>query len=118
MKIIFESETELGRCDADRVNGHFGDDPGDWIAFAYTTAALTGPGGMLRIEQQCYLRSTLRPDEVRNQAWVKPSMSLEPSLSARHETVQMVEQLHQRFVQEARETFAEQSVLAVPSIAC
>jgi len=118
MKIIFECETELGRCDSDRVNGHFGDDLGDWIAFAYTTAALTGPSGMLRIEQQCYLRSTLRPDDVCDQGWVKPSMSVEPALAARAETVQMVQQLHQRFVQAARETFAEQSVLAVPSIAC
>src|SRR6476619_521802 len=115
MKLIFECETELGRCDADRVNGHFGNDPGDWLAFAHTTATLTGSKGMLRIEQHCYLRSTERSDDVRPQSWVKPEMTLEPGLDCEAEPRRMVHQRHANFVRTSREELMEQSIVVIPS---
>jgi hypothetical protein len=115
MKVIFECETELGRCDADRVNGHFGNDPGEWLAFAHTSATMTGPKGMLRIEQRCYLRSAERLDEVRAQNWVKPSMTLEPVLGSEADT-ETVQELHESYAQKAQEEFMEASVVAVPSL--
>lgn len=118
MKLIFESETELGRCDGDRVNGHFGDDPGDWLAFAHTTAAVTRSKGVLRIEQRCYLRSTERPDDLRSQSWVKPEMTFEPMLGSKEETLRMVQAAHERFVRDAREEFAGNSVLAIGGAMC
>ena len=114
MKLIFECETELGTCDADRVNGHFGDDPSGWLAFAHTTAALTRTNGVLRVEQRCYFRSTQRADEVRAQNWVKPEMTLEPVLSSKEETRRAVQALHDAYVNRARESFVEQSILMSP----
>lgn len=113
MKLIFESETELGRCDADRVNSRFGNDPGDWVAFAHTTAAMTSAKGMLRIEQRCYLRSAERPDDLRAQSWVKPAMAFEPMLSSKQHTIQMVQKAHDLFVRKSREEFLEASVLSI-----
>jgi hypothetical protein len=113
MKLIFECETELGQCDADRVNGHFGDDPGDWLAFGHTTAAMTSSKGMLRIEQRCYLRSSDRPEDIRSQAWIRPELLLEPALDCKAETMKQVQQLHEAFVQKAREELIEHSLIAV-----
>ncbi len=118
MKIIFVCETELGRCDADRVLGHFGDEAGDWLAFACTTAAGSGPKTILRIEQRCYVRSALCPEDVRSQSWVKPEMTLEPTMSSTEETKEMVQRLHQAYVQRARMELMEQSIVVVPSILC
>lgn len=115
MKLIFECETELGPCDADRVNGHFGDDVGDWLAFALTTAAMTGAKGMLRIEQCCYLRSKQALDEIRNQNWVKPEMTLEPVVGSKDETLVTVQRLHDAFVQKSRKEFLDQLIIVVPS---
>jgi hypothetical protein len=113
MKLIFECETELGACDADRVNGHFGDDPGGWDAFAHTTA-MASAKGMLRVEQRCYFRSTLRADDVRAQNWVASEMTLEPVLSSKEDTMQLVQELHDRYVRNACERFVEQSILICP----
>ncbi len=113
MKLIFENETELGRCDPDRVNGHFGDDPGGWIAMTHTSAAITHSNGMLRIEQRCYLRSTDRPEDVRSQSWVAPEMTFEPLLASKEKTARLVEQAHTRFVRHARGILAEQAILAM-----
>ena len=117
MKVIFESETELGRCDADRVNGHFGADSGEWLALAHTSATVTGSRGMLRIEQHCYLRSVERLDDIRSQGWVKPEMTLEPLLGSEDETLRMVQELHDRYVQKSQGGLMEASVVVVPSLA-
>jgi hypothetical protein len=116
MKVIFERETELGRCDADRVDGYFGHHPGEWLAFAHTSAALSGSNRMLRIEQRCYLRSDEPLDDVCAQNWVSPEMTLEPVLGTDKETIRMVQDLHERYVQKAREQFLEASVLIAPSL--
>jgi hypothetical protein len=115
MKLIFESETELGRCDADKVNGHFGEAIDGWFAYAHTTATTSGSRGMLRIEQRCYLRSSECPEEIRDQNWVKPELTLEPVLGSRQQTLDMVQQLHQQFVARAQAGFAEESILIFPS---
>lgn len=115
MKLIFERETELGPCDPDRINGHFGDDPGGWNAIAHTSAAITHSNGMLRIEQRCYLRSTERPEEVRSQAWVAPEMTFEPMLASKETAARLVEQAHARFVRHSKREFVEQAILATHS---
>jgi len=115
MKVIFECETELGRCDSDRVDGDVDADAGEWLAFAHTSAAMTGAQGMLRIEQHCYLRSTQDVD-VRNQNWVRPEMTLEPVLGSQAETLCRVQSLHRNYVQKARDEFLEASVLVAPSL--
>ena len=115
MKLIFECETELGQCDPDRINGHFGEDVDEWLAFAHTTAALTGPRGLLRIEQRCYLRSSQRLGEIRSQNCVRPEMTLEPLLGSKEETLETVQQMHQQFAQKAQAEFLQESVVTVPS---
>jgi hypothetical protein len=109
MKLIFDCETELGRCDAHLLT-KFGCDMDEWSAFAHTTAAMTGSRGMLRIEQRCYLRSAVNA-EMQDQPWVKPEMMLEPVLCSKKETLQTVQKLHEEFVQKARTEFCEQSLV-------
>lgn len=118
MKLIFEAETELGRCDAERINGHFGDDPGEWVAFAHTTAAQTGSQGMLRIEQRCFLRSSNRLDDVRTQTWVRPEMAFEPAADSKEQTMRMLHASHQSFVDKSRKAFEEQAVFEVRGGCC
>jgi hypothetical protein len=112
MKLIFERETAIGQCDADRIYGHFGDAPGEWIAFALTTATMTGTKGMLRIQQSCFLRSAHSLDDIRAQSWVRPEMTLEPILACQEETKRLVRQLHEQFVQKARNEFVAQSIVS------
>ena len=118
MKQIFECETELGRCDADRVNGHFGEGPAGWMAFVHTTAAMTGSKGIVRIEQRCYLRSTEFDNELRPQNWVKPEIALEPVFGSTEDTTRMVRELHERYVEKARGEFVEQSLMLVSGPFC
>lgn len=118
MKHLFESETALGRCDADRVNGHFGEDPGNWTAFAHTVVTMIGSRGMLRIEQRCYLRSIERPDDLRSQTWVRPEMTFEPMPGSKEETLGMLQKTHDAFVQRSRDAFIEQSLLEAPQGYC
>lgn len=112
MKLIFECETELGCCDADRVNGHFGVEERQWVALVSTAASVTGTKGMLRVEQRCYLRDTDGSNEVRAQNWVLPELTLEPLLEGPEETVQQAQRLHQEFVEKARHQLLEQSILS------
>jgi hypothetical protein len=114
MKVIFESETELGRCDPDRVDGLFGQESGDWLAFAHTSATLTGR--MLRIEQHCYLRPSEALEDVRAQSWVKAEMAFEPLLGSKTENLKSVQRLHEGYVQKAQEELLEVSVILVPSL--
>jgi hypothetical protein len=113
MKSVFESETELGRCDTDRIDVPFG----EWLAFAHTSATLTGPRGLLKVEQRCYVRSARDPDDIRPQSWVKPQMTLEPVLGSEEDTVRLVEALHHQYVRTAQSEFMEASVVVVPSLA-
>jgi hypothetical protein len=117
MKLIFECESELGRYEGDRLYGQIGADSGQWIALVHTSAATTSTNGMLRIEQRCYFRCADCPREVRPQPWVKPEMTLEPVLVCEKQTVEMVRSLHEQFLDNARQAFLEQSlVAAVPAV--
>jgi hypothetical protein len=109
MTLIFDCETELGRCDP-RLLGRFGCDMGEWSAFAHTSAAMTGPKGMLRIEQRCYLRSTI-DEEMQEQPWIKPEVMLEPVICSKKETLHSVQKLHEEFVRKAHAEFCEHSLV-------
>lgn len=111
IKHLFDAETEVGKCDPDVINGHFGDLCGDWIAFASTSATLTGSQGMLRIEQRCYLRSIQPPGDLRDQSWISPDMTFEPMLGSKEDTLRKIQQLHTQFVLKARQAFTDQSIL-------
>jgi hypothetical protein len=111
MELIFDCETELGKCDSHLLE-KIGCDMGEWSAFAHTTAAMTGPRGMLRIEQRCYLRSMLT-GEMQNQPWIKPEMTLDPVLCTKKETLRTVQKLHEQFVRTSRNEFCKQSLVLV-----
>jgi hypothetical protein len=111
MQLIFESETEVGQCDPDRIDALNADaESGNWVAVALTTAAMTGSMGMLRVEQRCFLRSTEQLDEVRVQNWIKPEIILEPASSCKQERLRMLQTLHEQYVQKARAQFGDQLI--------
>ena len=112
MKVIFERETEIGKCDDDLVNdpaflGGTGCEP--WTIYAHTGASLTGSKRMLKIEQRCYLR---RGDEIPDQNWVKPELIIEPVIGSEDESIAMVQQIHQCFIAKARQQLPEGSLAA------
>jgi hypothetical protein len=117
-KLIFEAETALGLCDPDRVNSHFGDHSGAWTAFANTTAILTGAKGVLRIEQRCYLRAKENPEDIRSQTWVPSEMTFEPVAAGKSETGEMVQALHDSFVEKARGQLKDQLLFNAPEPPC
>jgi hypothetical protein len=111
MDVIFESETEIGRCEPSRLSGLL-EPSGTWVIWGMTTANQLGAGHMLRIEQRCYLRSSEQPDDVRSQEVVRPELLLEPAPGTTQESRKFVEQLHRTFVARAREMLSKQAWLA------
>lgn len=112
MRIIFECETEIGKCANDLVEDHILTDGGtdNWSIFAHTVASLMGSKGMLKIEQRCFLR---RGEEIPDQSWVKPEMLLEPALCSEKEMKALAQQIHERFIQKARQQLPENLLVPV-----
>lgn len=114
MKVVFESETEIGLCDPDRIDSDFGDAPGSWMIVGQTTVTMTSPTGMLRIEQSCYLRSWETPEDVRPQSWLRPDITFEPTLDCREDTDKLLGQLHERFIEQTRRELMQRSLILLP----
>ncbi len=111
LKLVFESETELGRCSGDPLDGYSDSRASEWIVIAHTVAATTSANGMLRIEQRCFLRAADCPQEVRAQTWVRSGMHFEPVHTSQEETLELAGRLHESFVDQARTSLLEQSLL-------
>jgi hypothetical protein len=107
MKVIFECETEIGKCDADLVNDCAFNGGEPWTIYAHTEASLTGSKRMLKIEQRCYLR---RGDEIPEQNWVKPELIIEPVLGSEEDSKAIVQQAHECFMAKARRQLPEGSL--------
>ncbi len=106
MRIIFDCETEIGKCDDSLVEDNaltYGEDR-TCILYAQTAASLTSAKGMLKIEHRCYLRLG---QEMTEQAWVKPEISLEPASGTEPELIAMVRGIHDQFIRKAREQVPE-----------
>ncbi len=106
MKVIFESETEVGKCSGDRVEPHRRhSDTACVTVLAHTQACLNGQRGMLKIEQHCYLR---RGQEIPDQPWIQPEITLEPGVDSKAQMIELAKNLHERFVDRVRLQFPEQ----------
>jgi hypothetical protein len=112
MRIIFECETEIGKCSDDLIDNHILTESGaeNWTLYAHTVASVTGSKGMLKIEQRCFLR---RGEEIPDQSWVKPEIILEPVLSAEAEMKELVRKIHERFIQNALPQLPENLLVPV-----
>jgi len=97
--VIFEAETEVGRCRCDRPTAR-SLEPDAAILFAHTKALRHGRGGLLLVEQHCYLR---QGDEIPEQTLVPPRNFLEPAVPTREEMETLARDLHSRYVALARE---------------
>lgn len=101
MKILFESETELAKCDYEPQGpqGFRYAEPDYATLFARTEASFAGKR-MLKIEQHCYLRCG---DDLPDQPWIKPRVVLEPIVGSEEEMLAMARRMHELFVQSARQ---------------
>lgn len=106
MKVIFESETEVGKCNGDRVEPRrrSNKDNAFVSVLAHTQASLNGHGGMLKIEQHCYLR---RGREIPDQPWIQPEIIFEPGVDSKPQMIELAKNLHARFVDRVRHQFPE-----------
>ena len=102
MKIVFDRETQIGVCDQDwecdecpRPN-----DGEPWAIYAHTMAELTRAHGMVKIDHRCFVRSG---QEIANFPSVRPDMVIEVGPNSEDEAVKMVEQLHDKFVDRAKQ---------------
>lgn len=106
MKVIFESETEIGKCEDGLIKETASDRNTSelWTIYAHTEASVSGTKRMLKIEQRCYLR---RGDEIPDQSWVKPEVILEPALDSDVDMLAMIQQTHEHFIVRALKQFPE-----------
>jgi len=105
MKVIFEAETEVGKCDyqAEEAGAFRYAEPDFAALLAYTQASVSGRG-LLKIEQHCYLR---QGEEISEQPWIKPEINLEPLDESKEEMAKMAAAMHERFIERARRLLPE-----------
>jgi hypothetical protein len=96
MKTIFDCETEIARCDAQKLAPEVRPNAEDPVTLcAHTRAYLNGTRGVLKIEQRCFLRAG---NEIPDQPWVKPELLLEPALDSEKEMVQLIRKTHEQYI--------------------
>ena len=107
MITLFEKESIVAQCRYEAK----GDDrwlfaePDYATVFVHTVATLNRHRGMLRIEQQCFLR---RGEESPDQPWVKPEITLEPAVGERECLLSRIERMHEEFASKALEQFPQE----------
>jgi hypothetical protein len=106
-KIIFERETEIGKCDSELTDGHSFRyaEPDLATVYAHTQASVNGNHGMLKIEQHCFLR---HGEDIPDQPWVRPEIVLEPALESRKAMIDLARMMHEQFVERARKEIPDQ----------
>ena len=106
-KIIFERETEIGKCDCELTDGHSFRyaEPDLATVYAHTQASINGNARMLKIEQHCFLR---HGEDLPDQPWVRPELILEPALQSQHAMVDLATIMHEQFVERVRKQIPEQ----------
>ena len=111
MKVIFECETEIRKCDCEPVDAHgihfHYAEPDYAIALAHTQATLTGKS-LLKIEQHCYMR---HGEEVPDQPWIQPEIALESTLASKQEMIKLAATRHKQFMERARQLLPEHLVI-------
>jgi len=108
-KLIFESETLIGKCDYDRLepNGFHYAEPDYAEIWVHTIGAVSQ--GLLKIEQHCYLR---HGEDVPEQPWIRPQIFLEPATISRTEMTDLAKTLHQEFISRTKEKIQNQVLIA------
>jgi hypothetical protein len=108
-KVIFESETLIGKCDYDCLepNGFHYAEPDYAEIWVHTIGAVSQ--GLLKIEQHCYLR---HGEDVPEQPWIRPQIFLEPATISRTEMTDLAKTLHQEFSSRAKEKIQDQVSIA------
>lgn len=104
MKIIFDHETEIGKCDYEQSGDHFKyAEPHFSTMYAHTQASVNNKG-LLKIEQHCYLRNGA---DLPDQPWVRPQIILEPAVGSEDEMIALVETMHEQFIERTRRQFPQ-----------
>ena len=104
-KVIFDSETLLGRCDYDSLesNGFRYAEPDYAEIWVHTVGAVSQ--GLLKIEQHCYVR---HGEDLPDQPWIRPQIFLEPATISRSEMTDLAKTLHQEFISRAKEKLQDE----------
>jgi hypothetical protein len=108
-KIIFDCETEVGKCDYEPSEHFRYAEPHYSTIYAHTLASLNG--GLMKIEQHCYLRNG---GDLPEQPWVRPQITLEPALGTEREMIELAKAMHEQFVDRTRRHNPEQFAASVP----
>jgi hypothetical protein len=108
-KVIFESETLIGKCDYDLLepNGFSYAEPDYAEIWVHTVGAVIQ--GLLKIEQHCYVR---HGENVPDQPWVRPQIFLEPATISRAEMTTLAKTLHEEFAIRAKEKLADEVLVS------
>lgn len=108
-KVIFESETMIGKCDFDCLEPHgFRYAEPDYAEiWVHTVGAVSQ--GLLKIEQHCYVR---HGEDVPDQPWIRPQIFLEPATISRTEMSDLAKTLHQDFVTRAKEKLQDEVLVS------
>jgi hypothetical protein len=102
--IIFERETEVGRCTCEPglAAGLYFAEPDYATVCAHTVASLYGHMGLLKIEQHCLLRCG---DELPEQPWIPPEITIEPAVESKRQMRKLAEAAHNQFIARVQDQF-------------
>lgn len=104
-KVIFESETLIGKCDYESLeaNGFRYAEPDYAEIWVHSLAVVSQ--GLLKIEQHCYLR---HGEDIPDQPWIRPQIFLEPATISRAEMTDLARTLHTEFIARAKEKLQDE----------
>jgi hypothetical protein len=104
-KVMFESETLIGKCDYDTLapNGFRYAEPDYAEIWVHTVGTVSQ--GLLKIEQHCYVR---HGEDVPDQPWIRPQIFLEPATISRTEMADLAKTLHHEFISRAKEKLRDE----------
>jgi hypothetical protein len=108
-KVIFESETLIGKCDYDSLeaNGFRYAEPDYADIWVHTVGAVNK--GLLKIEQHCYVR---HGEDIPEQPWVRPQIFLEPATTSPTEMSELAKTLHDQFISRAKEKLRDEVLVS------
>ena len=106
MKMLFEGETEIGRCDYELGDAHpMHFEGADYATVHAHTQATYAGKALIKIEHHCFLRHA--GDET-DQAWDRPEVRVEPVTGSPEEMIARAREWHEQFSERVRHNFPQQ----------
>ena len=106
MKMLFEGETEIGRCDYELGDSHpLHFEGADYATVHAHTQATYAGKALIKVEHHCYLR---HPGDEADQPWDQPEFRIEAVTGSTEEMITQARNWHLEFTDRVRRHFPQQ----------